>query len=665
MNILGQEQPVIYKMDDMFDPATAQMFLAAQQNYANAVRQDYMQAAQDLKEYNTKYGDFYSPYSKDNLNWDRLVNEPIRKLMQNYSPDMIRSQEGRSMIAQVIASIPGGDLAKLRASALQGINALKVKAELEAKGLYSQDYQDFLDKQAGRTSFKDWDTLKDGVYNSTFSPFQGLGEVTDYIYKGRQPLYKGMKNGQRRYAYDYNDLLNAAQSNAQDFIKTPRGAFEWEIAQRQAAQQNPTASPEQLQKAAYDILDRRIANANMRYLSPDKYEVDPFALARYQSSLRIGEQREAARLQAANNMPNNDILQYSDRKRYDINQSYIDKTLGGINRVKSLLGIQQYWNNRLAKATNLVNQLKNSTNAKKRKEALNEYNYAKAHANWWKGSENWGPKELVKNGIISFDRNGSAVPTSRFTNAFAYSNSTDNIRKGDNKSLMNHAKNYYGMYQTNISGANTYELDAWKDVMAQSNDLVSIPGSGNKYRAVQLNGSGLRYAPIRQINMSGTRMLKYNSIQRKFDRWLRSGGAGNGYLVLPQLKIAELGKGYRQGSQIDIQGNISITSDQFKKFCDHNGITNYTKAAVELGLGVYNGRTAITLSSDDVNNDAIRSNDNKYVDSYYTIPMIRTINNNGGFFWRDMNTRINNKEYGSAKAYAEEPNAEAASVMVR
>jgi len=28
-----------------------------------------------------------------------------------------------------------------------------------------------------------------------------------------------------------------------------------------------------------------------------------------------------------------------------------------------------------------------------------------------------------------------------------------------------------------------------------------------------------------------------------------------------------------------------------------------------------------------------------------------------------MNTRINNKEYGSARAYAEEPNAEAASVM--
>ena len=81
----------------------------------------------------------------------------------------------------------------------------------------------------------------------------------------------------------------------------------------------------------------------------------------------------------------------------------------------------------MKKATSIVEQLKNSTNAKKKKEALNEYNYAKAHANWWKGSEKWGAKELIKNGIISLDENGSAVPTSRFTNAFAYSNSTDNM----------------------------------------------------------------------------------------------------------------------------------------------------------------------------------------------------------------------------------------------
>lgn len=289
MTILGQEQPVIYRMDDMFDPTTAQMFLNAQQNYVNAMREDYMQAAQDLKNYNKEFADFYSPYEKDNESWDRLAKEPIRNLMANYGPDMLRSQEGRARIAQAIASVPSGQLAKLRASAAQGLQALKVKAELEAKGLYSQDYQDFLDKMNGRTSFKDWDTLKDGVYNSTFSPFQGLGEVTDYIYRGRQPLYKGMKNGSRVYSYDYNDLLNAAQSNAQDFIATPRGAFEWSLAQNAARQQNPNASAEEIQKKAYEILDNRIAKANMRYLSPEKYEVDPFSLEKYRHDLQMKE----------------------------------------------------------------------------------------------------------------------------------------------------------------------------------------------------------------------------------------------------------------------------------------------------------------------------------------------------------------------------------------
>lgn len=289
MTILGQEQPVIYRMDDMFDPTTAQMFLNAQQNYVNAMREDYMQAAQDLKNYNKEFADFYSPYEKDNESWDRLAKEPIRNLMANYGPDLLRSQEGRARIAQAIASVPSGQLAKLKASAAQGLQALKVKAELEAKGLYSQDYQDFLDKMNGRTSFKDWDTLKDGVYNSTFSPFQGLGEVTDYIYRGRQPLYKGMKNGSRVYSYDYNDLLNAAQSNAQDFIATPRGAFEWDLAQKAARQQNPNASAEDIQKKAYEILDNRIAKANMRYLSPEKYEVDPFSLEKYRHDLQMKE----------------------------------------------------------------------------------------------------------------------------------------------------------------------------------------------------------------------------------------------------------------------------------------------------------------------------------------------------------------------------------------
>lgn len=667
MTILGQEQPVIYRMDDMFDPTTAQMFLNAQQNYVNAMREDYMQAAQDLKNYNKEFADFYSPYEKDNESWDRLAKEPIRNLMANYGPDMLRSQEGRARIAQAIASVPSGQLAKLRASAAQGLQALKVKAELEAKGLYSQDYQDFLDKMNGRTSFKDWDTLKDGVYNSTFSPFQGLGEVTDYIYKGRQPLYKGMKNGSRVYSYDYNDLLNAAQSNAQDFIATPRGAFEWSLAQNAARQQNPNASAEEIQKKAYEILDNRIAKANMRYLSPERYEADPYALARFNSSLRMAEQDHAMQKQkqmAQETSRNQGILQYSTRKNYDLNASYLDKTLNGQERIRSLMSIENYWNNRLNKAAKLAAKYKNSTDAKTKARVNNEYKYAKAHATWWKNAHNWNDKTLIEKGLITADNNGVVVPTSRFTNAYDYSNKTDITAGTGNDSLMRNAANFYGKYQIDINTADKSEADMWKNIFANTHDLSNMPGTGNKYRSISLNDSGLRYAPIRQANVSGNRMYQYNSVQRKFDRWLRSGGAGNGYLVLGGLKLANIPKKNKNGNQVDIQGNVSITNKQFKEFCQKNGITNYTKAAVELGLRCYSGRNNITVSTDDVDDDSIRKDSNKYVDTYFTIPMIRTKSNNGGFFWRDLNTLMNKNNFGAAKAYAEEPNAEAASVIM-
>lgn len=284
----------------MFDPTTAQMFLNAQQNYVNAMRQDYMQGVQDMKEYNKMYSDFYSPYAKDNENWDRLVFEPIRNLLNNYGPDLLRSQEGRSRIQQAIMSVPSGSLSQLKASAKTGFDALAAKRELEAKGLYSQQYQDFLDKQAGRASFEDWDTLKDGVYNSTFSPYEELGKVTDYIYKGREPLYKGTKNGSRIYSYDYNDLINAAKSKAQDFINTPRGSFEWHLAQEEAKRQDPNISGEQLIQKSYDILDKRIADANTRYLSGPKYETDPYAMANYEHSLRMKELQDKANYKSGN-----------------------------------------------------------------------------------------------------------------------------------------------------------------------------------------------------------------------------------------------------------------------------------------------------------------------------------------------------------------------------
>lgn len=647
MNILGQEQPVVYSMDEIFNPTTMNMVLQAQQNYVNAMREDYMQGVKDMKDFTKEYGDFYSPFTKDNETWDRLTNGAIREAMGKYGPDMLRSPEGRAEIQRIIASVPYGELQKLRASVQPAMQYLKNKGVLDSKGLYSKDFQDWINKQAGITNFENWDTLKDGVWTKE-SPdtFDSLNTVTHGWYDQRQALYKGMKNGSRVYSYDFNDLKNTAKANAQGFINTPRGAYEFMNIKEQLKRANPNISEEDLQNKAFDILDNRIAQANIEMLLPEKYEADPYALARYKADLDDRNARRAASRAAANQPHSGQggILQYSTRFGYNANQSFIDRTLNGANLKKSMLKIQNYW----------INKANKAKTSKEKNEAL-------AHVKWWKGSENWSPEQLVKNGIINIDSNGVVTPTDRFTNAFMYSNSTntnyDKTKGGYSQQLMRNAKSTYSVFQNRIQPSNKAEHSMWSDIMAGDTELRSMPGTSNKYRMLRLNDPTLRYAPIRQANVTGTQMFRYNSLQRRFDRWLRSSGSGNGYLVNKDINVAYIPKKQRDGMMTDISGNISITGRQFKQFCNKFNIKTdgeIRNAAIQLGLGIYEYQT----------NDKDKDK-NRIYNTYYTIPMIRTMSNDGGFGWRDINTRMNQEEFGKGNAYAEEINSEAASLQQR
>ena len=309
-----------------------------------------------------------------------------------------------------------------------------------------------------------------------------------------------------------------------------------------------------------------------------------------------------------------------------------------------MLKIQNYW----------INKANKAKTSKEKNEAL-------AHVKWWKGSENWSPEQLVKNGIIKVDSNGVVTPTDRFTNAFMYSNSTntnyDKTKGGYSQQLMRNAKSTYSVFQNRIQPSNKAEHSMWSDIMAGDTELRNMPGTSNKYRMLRLNDPTLRYAPIRQANVTGTQMFRYNSLQRRFDRWLRSSGSGNGYLVNKDINVAYIPKKQRDGMMTDISGNISITGRQFKQFCNKFNIKTegeIRNAAIQLGLGIYEYQS----------NDKDK-NKNRIYNTYYTIPMIRTMSNDGGFGWRDINTRMNQEEFGKGNAYAEEINSEAASLQQR
>ena len=290
MTILGQEQPVIYRMDDMFDPTTAQMFLNAQQNYVNAMRENYMQGTQDLKEFIKENRDFYSPFAKDNDNYYNLTLGGATRLIDDLRSkgiDPVRSQEGRALLQQYIYSRPYGQLANLKRSAKAGLDYLEEVKKLKEMNKYNKDFDDFVAQSEGAPSFDDYDTLASGTpFNRLPYQYNDLQTDTDDWFKGSEPLFKGTdEHGNRIYELNMDDLKNLSQPYISGYAKTPIGQYRLFNIKKELLKNNPSLSNDQLEAASLDKLKDDIAKANSKYLRRKTFETDPFRLAKYQNDL--------------------------------------------------------------------------------------------------------------------------------------------------------------------------------------------------------------------------------------------------------------------------------------------------------------------------------------------------------------------------------------------
>lgn len=289
MNTLGQEQPVVYSMDEIFNPTTMNMVLQAQQNYVNAMREDYMQGVKDMKDFAKQYGDFYSPFAKDNANWDRLTNGVIREAMSKYGPDMLRSPEGRAEIQRIIASVPYGELAQLKMGAEAGKQYLKNRAELQARRKYNKDYENYQLQQLGLPDFEHYDTLNNGIWTRT-SPeeYKTLTELTDPIYEGMKASDKGNKGGYRYKGIDENDLLNIAKDRAQYLKNDPLGGYYYNVVKDRVRNNNPNLTKDQLNALADQEFMKDVAHSQAKRKYNEK-ETDEFALTRFRTNEGIRE----------------------------------------------------------------------------------------------------------------------------------------------------------------------------------------------------------------------------------------------------------------------------------------------------------------------------------------------------------------------------------------
>lgn len=271
MVFLGLEQPVAYGREQVFDPTTAQMVLNANRDYINAVYNDYQQARQDMKDFAKEYGDFLSPIAKDMEWYEKNVTGDVRNFINNlYAQgiDPLRSQEGRSLVARKLASMPIGTIQMLRQSAKDREEYDKTVAQMKANGTYNEDFERWrFAREHNGLSPEEWSTVNNGLWGTRSAVvYQDLNAATKHWYDGMEKglLYEDPE-GYEWWGNSVDDVRKVAQSHLPD-LTSEYWQYQKDLARRQAG---PNATPEQIQQQFENNL---VSAAAEVYTRPERRE---------------------------------------------------------------------------------------------------------------------------------------------------------------------------------------------------------------------------------------------------------------------------------------------------------------------------------------------------------------------------------------------------------
>lgn len=308
----GYEQPVDMPVPELYDTGIMQMYL-------QAVKDQYDKGEKRMEDFISKYGDFTSPFQKDveayqNLGMGRINDIYDQLVAQGIDP--LRSREGQAVMARAIREAPKDKLNQLRQSAKVGEEYLKAKAELQSKGLFSQQMEDYFLKHP----FEDWNTTEYGMFDRT-SPLQykDIHSITDDWFKHIDKKYNDTLTKKKNDGYDYytvdeNDIKGIIKSNINDFLSSDYGKFYYDQAVKKAKILNPNADESKIKSEAMNILNEDIVNRNSDYLKNDR-KANEYALLDYKDKLdRANQAREWAHQERMEALKNS--------KKFDGNQNY-------------------------------------------------------------------------------------------------------------------------------------------------------------------------------------------------------------------------------------------------------------------------------------------------------------------------------------------------------
>ena len=172
----GYDEAVSMPIVDLYDDGMMSQ-------YINAMQRDYERGYQEQKQFNQEFGDLMSPSYKLNeafYNSTRGRVYDILNKAQKQGVDLTRSVEGRSIISNVINSIPYDKISDWRRDAQAMNDFQKAKADMITNGTYSDAFQKFYQDKYGLMDINDYDPYDNKRFNQTApAKYQTLQQFVD------------------------------------------------------------------------------------------------------------------------------------------------------------------------------------------------------------------------------------------------------------------------------------------------------------------------------------------------------------------------------------------------------------------------------------------------------------------------------------------------------
>ncbi len=258
MRVNRYDKPVQSEYISQYTPIPFEQLYNLGKYYNEQVDKAYS----DLSTQLAKWSEFRSPSAVDTKRWyDATVGGAqniVNQLAAN--PDLIKTQEGRSMISSYINSRPYELLSNLRETAANAEARNKMVAEMKAKGLYA-DWMD--DPRMTPEGITNWDTAVSGIMNDIapiqFQDLQTIG--APYVKDLKETFYKSVdpNTGQRKDYTDWmaitaNDIARSFLPALTDITSTPQGRAWYNRYAQQTLASNPNATKEDIDQVFLNAL---------------------------------------------------------------------------------------------------------------------------------------------------------------------------------------------------------------------------------------------------------------------------------------------------------------------------------------------------------------------------------------------------------------------------